>query len=163
MKIKSLYLTIFVFFFSGFGFLEAQNTFVISGGDASGVEGTTSYSVGQITNSSYNDANISVAEGVQQPTLIITGMNDNSEIQLSSNVYPNPISSEMHLVIENDSYQNLSFILYDLSGKILMNQKISKKETSINIATLISATYLIKTFDNKTVLKNYTIIKNNYG
>ena len=62
--------------------------------------------------------------------------------------------------IKNYTVNNLSYQLYDISGKLLENRKIAGSETTISMEILETATYLLKIYDNKTEIKTFKIIKN---
>ena len=153
---------IFIFLLS-FALTEtkAQQGTTATGGEASGAGGTVSYSVGQVSYTNITNSNGYINEGVQQPYEFFTvGIATNNNITLSYSAYPNPTASTINLKVENTSLENLSFQLYDLSGKLLINQKITSNETSIQMGNFASANYLLKiTGDNKEV-QTIKIIKN---
>ena len=138
------------------GFLQAQQSAVASGGNASGVGGTVSYSVGQVLYTTASGVGGSVAQGVQQPFEIAVVL-DLEEAK--GTVYPNPTSGTVTLQIENYDIQNLSYTIFDLSGRIIANNKISNKQTFISMENLASATYYINIMKLNKELKVFKIIK----
>lgn len=141
--------------------IQAQEAVTASGGDATGSGGTVSYSVGQVAYTAISNSSGSVNQGVQQPyEFFILGINDNKDISMEMSVYPNPSVAFVNLKVVNQNLENLYFQLYDVNGKLLINQKVSSTETSIPMETLSSATYFLKVLDNKTVVKTFKIIKN---
>lgn len=148
-----------------FGFLipkvHSQNTAVASGGDSTGSGGKVSFSVGQITYTSASGTNGSVNQGEQQPIEIATlGIDEFPVITLAMSVFPNPTANNVTLKITDMATENLSYQLIDLSGKLILNDKISTPETFIQIKNLNASTYLLSVTDNNRTIKTFKIIKN---
>ena len=141
--------------------IKAQQGTTATGGDATGSGGTASYSIGQVAYINISNANGYINEGVQQPYEFSTvGIKENNNISLSYSLYPNPTASTVNLKIENQSIDNLSFQLYDITGKLLINQKIVSKETSIQMGSFTNANYFLKVTDNNKEVQTIKIIKN---
>ncbi|MCW3086552.1 MAG: hypothetical protein JWP12_3918 [Bacteroidetes bacterium] len=160
--IKTKKLTfLFCFFFTLITTVKAQNGTDASGGDASGSGGSASYSIGQIDYITEQETGGTITQGLQQPfeISVITGI-ENTAINLSATVYPNPTVDMVTLSIEGTSTENMTFILCDLQGKVIRNEKLSADQTIISMAELTKATYLIKVLDNSKEVKTFKIIKN---
>ena len=151
---------------SGLGLagLQAQEAVPATGGNASGSGGTVSYSVGQIVYGSSTGTNGSVVQGVQQTYVIsvFTGV-DNTSIDLSYKVYPNPATDYLNLKLINFEKSTYSYQLLDVSGKILESKTIVAEETSISMQALTGGNYLLKIVetnpDAAKELKSFKIIK----
>lgn len=141
--------------------LRAQNGTVASGGDASGAGGSASYSIGQIDHITAAGTGGTITQGLQQPFEInvVTGI-DNTEINLSATVYPNPAVDMVTLSVTEISTENMAFILCDVQGRLIRNEKLSGSQTTISMAELKKATYLIKVLNNNKEVKTFKIIKN---
>ena len=141
--------------------IKAQQSAGAAGGVVTGSGGTASYSVGQVSYINITNANGYINEGAQQPYEFFTvGIKENNNISLSYSVYPNPTASTVNLKIENESLENLSFQLYDISGKLLINQKITTNETAIQMGSFASANYFLKVTDKDRIIQTIKIIKN---
>ena len=157
-KTKLIFMFLLSFALTG---IKAQQGTTAAGGEASGTGGTVSYSVGQVSYSNITNSNGYINEGVQQPYEFFTvGIATNNNITLSYTAYPNPTGAIVNLKIENESLENLSYQLYDISGKLLMNQKITSNITSITMGSFASANYLLKITDNNKEVQTIKIIKN---
>ncbi len=159
MKTKKLLLLML------FGFLiqnaQAQKDLIASGGNATGIGGTVSYSIGQVAYTTATGSGGTVNQGVQQPFEIVTLGTDNfPEITLSMTVYPNPTTSIVNLKVGNFNFENLQFNLSDITGKLLESQKINNQETQIQMENLPQAIYLLNVFENNKTIKTFKIIKN---
>lgn len=132
-----------------------------TGGNAAGSGGSASYSVGQVVYTTNTGTNGSVAQGVQQPyeISIITSLVESPGIDLLISAFPNPTNDYLTLKVDQVEYQNLSFSLYDISGKVLQEGKAASLETKISMIGLPPATYFLKVADNQKEIKTFKIIK----
>lgn len=142
-------------------FINAQESPVASGGDASGEGGKASYSVGQVFYSIGNGSNGSVNEGVQQPYDIeVTFFIDKALTTINCNVFPNPAGDIIKLSIEDLDLSNLQYSLRDIEGKLLLGNKIQTDLTEISLEPFSSSTYLLIISENNKPIKSFQIIKN---
>jgi len=148
-----------VFYFST-QTIMAQTSVNAAGGDASGSGGAVSYSVGQVVYTINTGTNGSVAHGVQQPYEISveTGI-EATEINLSAIAYPNPTSDLLQLRVEYECLKDLSYILYDMNGKLLQTKEITGTETQIDVTNYASATYFLRVVRGNDEVKTFKIIK----
>ena len=142
--------------------LQAQEVIPTTGGNATGSGGSVSYSVGQVVYSSSSGTNGSVVQGVQQPyeISVISGIVDGEGINLTFSVYPNPTKDFLTLNLENFKADNLTYQLYDISGKLVETKQVLSFETSIAMTNLSPATYVLRVIKGNQVLKSFKIIKN---
>ncbi len=142
--------------------LQAQSAIPATGGNASGGSGSVSYSVGQMVYTTNTGTNCSVAQGVQQPfeISVVTGLEEAKGINLSFSAYPNPTTDFLNLKVENYDNTNLSYQLFDISGKLLDTKKLESNKTSIVMNNLVKATYFLKVIENNKEIKTFKIIKN---
>ena len=142
-------------------FAQAQQSSNSAGGDATGNGGSVAYSVGQIVYTTHTGSTGSVAQGVQQAYVISSvGINE-TELNSSLSLFPNPIVDNLTLQISDFNKEKLSYILFDTEGKLLTNGQVIAEQTQINTASLPPATYFIKVLnqENKQV-ESFKIIKN---
>lgn len=156
-KLKILYTMLFCCLFTA---VIAQNNSVGGGGDAIGPNGSVSYTVGQTHFTTESGSNGSVSQGVQQPyeIMIISGI-ENEEISIESNVYPNPTDGFITMTIEAELV-NMSYSIYDASGKNIRMRNIKERETLIPMTEYAEGIYYIKVIRNKKEVKSFKIIKN---
>ena len=160
MKIKNKILII-CFLVLGTKIMNAQNAVTSAGGNAGGSGGSAAYSLGQIVYISSSSALGLVSPGVQQPyDVIVTDVNIHPDITLLISVYPNPSIAFVNLNVGNRDLQNLSFGLFDLRGKLLLNKKITSAETAIVMDAFAAGNYFLKVSDNHSELKTFKITKN---
>ena len=143
--------------------LQAQETIPSTGGDASGSNGSASYTIGQVFyTTNLGTGGNTIAQGVQQPfeISVVTGIVEAEGISLNISAYPNPTSKYLTVKAENYETANLQYIVYDLNGKLLQQVKCTGNKTSINIQNYPAANYFVKVLDNKKEIKVFKIIKN---
>ena len=141
--------------------IQAQQTTVAAGGDASGLGGTFSYSIGQVVYTYIYGSDVLVAQGVQQPYEIstIVGL-DNIQINLLIQTYPNPTKDYLLLDLNSVDFSNLLFQLYDLKGRLIETRNISSPTEIIDMGNLPSAHYLLVVKSNDKEIKTFKVIKN---
>ena len=93
--------------------VQAQKAIPASGGNATGTNGSVSYTVGQVLYTTNIGTNGSVAEGVQQPyeISVVVGIEQAKDINLICTVYPNPATDLLTLEVEIAANENLFFQL----------------------------------------------------
>ncbi len=162
MRHKKLKLSAVLLIGLGLTGLQAQKTIPASGGNASGSGGIVNYTVGQVVYTTNTGTNGSVAQGVQQPyeISVVSGIEQAKDINLICSAYPNPTTDFLTLNVENYDNENLSYQLFDISGKLIENKKLTGYETTITMTNRISAIYFLKVMDNKIEVKTFKIVKN---
>ena len=140
---------------------QAQQATTATGGNASGSGGTVAYSVGQIVYTTNTGTIGSVAQGVQQPyeISIVLGI-DNHSINLELTAYPNPTTDYLKINVGEAELSTLNFQLFDISGKLIENRKITSTTETIRMENLPNATYFLKVTNNNKEVKTFKIIKN---
>ncbi len=140
---------------------HSQNGAVSAGGIATGSNGNATYSIGQIAQSYASGTNGSVVEGLQQPFEISTlGADNFPNIILQMSVYPNPTTNNVTLKIPDLDSENLSYQIYDITGKQISEAKISKSETEISLENLNASIYFLNINNQTKTIKTFKIIKN---
>lgn len=139
----------------------SQESIVIAGGNATGTGGSSSYSIGQVAYTTLPGSDGSISQGVQQPYEINTLGNDEfTGINLLMTAYPNPTVDVLNLVVVNDELDNLSYNLYDMTGKIISkNSKITTSETNVSMHELNQGIYFLAVNKNNKTIKTFKIIK----
>lgn len=151
---------IFICFAAVSGF--AQEAVPATGGEATGSGGTVSYTVGQVAYTSKTDGTTTTSEGVQQAYKVIddnSGIADNN-ISLEVVAYPNPTQDKVQLQIIDLNTQDLSYQIYDLAGKKLLDQKITTSTSDLDLGSYADGTYVLKVMDANVEIRSFKIVKN---
>jgi hypothetical protein len=153
-------ITSVAFLLLGLGGLYAQETVPATGGDATGIGGSSSYTLGQVVYTNKTGSNGSIGQGVQQPYEISATFGvDLAEINLELLAYPNPTNNALTLNIGNYNNEKLTYQLYDMQGKLFVIRQIVNINTMIGMQDLPMSTYLLSVFDSNSLIKTFRIIK----
>jgi hypothetical protein len=160
MKFVKAILIIVEVLFVGVTTVLAQQGTNASGGEAAGLGGSVSFTVGQLDYTHTTGSNGSITQGIQQPIEIvtITGVEE-KHIHLTASVYPNPTTNFIILKIENFKSGNFTFSVCDEQGKVLIKEKAEQKEISISLNDLPNAIYFLNVSSNNREVKIFKIIK----
>lgn len=141
--------------------LQAQQSSLNSGGDATGSGGSVSYSIGQVVYTTNTGSTGSVAQGIQQAYAITSLSNPElTALTLSVQTYPNPTTDKIVLDLNNIEPTGLSYVLYDLNGRTITNAVVNQTQTQIEMQNLAAGAYFLKVNKNNAELKTFKIIKN---
>lgn len=141
---------------------DAQQAILSSGGTTNANNGSMSYSIGQATYHSHTSDDGSISQGVQQVYQIevVNGL-ENNEINLNVAAYPNPTSN--YLTLQVDKFKKgtfLTFQLYNVEGKLLLNKNITQNTTLVEMAEMTNSTYYLKITGKQGIIKTFKINKN---
>lgn len=144
----------------GIGIANAQESVTTTGGEATGSNGTVSYSVGQVVYTSSTGANGSVSAGVQQAfeVSIITATGTLAD-KIELTVFPNPTTKLLTISASETISTSLTYQLIDNSG-ILLSEGIVTGETSFDMEAFPKASYFLKVLNGSSIEKSFQIIKN---
>ena len=79
---------------------------------------------------------------------------------ISLSAFPNPTSDYLTLRIESEDIEGFDCVMYDISGKEILQKQITSSETSLNVQQLPSATYFVRVTKGKNEVKTFKIVKN---
>lgn len=150
---------------SGYGGLHAQSAVSAAGGNGTGAGGSVSYTIGQVAYTNFSGEGGSVSLGVQQPNLILKVGTHDMEITLAASVFPNPANSTTSLKLEGDNASSvedgLTYSLYDINGKMILQQPIQSSLTTIPMDKLTDGVYILQVRRQNTEIKSFKIFKTN--
>jgi hypothetical protein len=156
MRHKNVKLSALFLLCIGLAGIQAQESLPASGGNAAGSGGSASYTVGQVTYTTIIGSNGSSAQCIQQPfeISVVTGLDEAGGISLQCLAYPNPTSGLIMLKVENCKTGDLSYQLFDATGKRLAEQKLEGSETTIDMSNLVPAIYFLRIIQTNLVETN---------
>ncbi len=163
LRFKKVKFTLLLLLTIGFGaqYTCAQTSVNSSGGNSSGTEGSVSYSVGQVVNNICSGSSGSVHEGIQLPweISVISGV-ERTDINLNLVAYPNPTTNDLFLTLDRlEQVSSTYYAVFDNAGKMLSNNKIIDRSTTISMRGLPIGIYYLKIFQNEKDIKTFKIIK----
>lgn len=141
-----------------------METINASGTDATDSSGTVSYSIGQLFYTYIGLSVYNVAQGIQheESSEFLSTAENTVESKIGMFIFPNPTTDFVTLNMEGLEYENgsQSYQLYDLQGRLLIQNTIKKTETQINLNNLNASVYILRVYANNKVLKTFKILKN---
>ncbi len=143
--------------------MYAQQSINASGGEADGIGGLMSYSIGQVAYTSISGAAGDISQGVQQAYLEIMVSSEDPGHKIDIRLFPNPSASYTsidlgdHLSVSDLSA--FSYRLYDLYGNHLWAQSIQTSISKVPTAHLASGMYILKVFHLNHPIKTFRFIK----
>ena len=145
--------------------VQAQTAVSASGGNATGTGGSAAYTIGQAAYTNFGGESGSINLGVQQPNLILTVSTNELDITLSASVFPNPASTSASLKLEGESASpiadDLALNLYDLNGKLVLQQSIHSVITTIPMDHLTNGVYVLQVTRKNIEIKSFKVFKTN--
>ncbi|CEJ68032.1 hypothetical protein BN1195_00314 [Chryseobacterium oranimense G311] len=159
MKRTSIHCFFLILFTFSVSLLNAQSAVLATGTNASGGNGSVSYSVGQ-TAYLYKGANSEILEGVQQGYEIIAlSASETLSKQEGILLYPNPTRDYLYIDFTSLPYKGSEYQLYDAQGKLVKKDVISQSKSELNLSSLPSAVYIIRINQRGENLKTFKVIK----
>lgn len=140
---------------------QGQESINSSGGDHNGTGGSVAFSIGQLVYTTNSSTSGSMLQGIQWPYEIFSVGLDESNLNISLYVFPNPTADQLYLQVGAYNNEKLSFHLFDTEGKLLNEGEIISQKTTIEMNHWPNAIYFIHVLDseNKTI-RTFKIIKN---
>lgn len=144
---------------------DTMETLVASGEDASGGSGSVTYSIGQVFYTDMGEFVYNVSQGIQQGELNYTTLSSEEnpiEPKTEIFIFPNPTTEYININMQGyqSDIERSSYLLYDLQGRLIKQDKVMQSETQINVTDLRAAIYLLQVRSDTKILKTFKIVKN---
>lgn len=138
--------------------IQAQDRINSAGGEATGVTGHISYSIGLVDYLNLHNSTASISEGLQIPYEIYPVSINELEGAFNVNLYPNPVAS--HLSIDIPAYLGtVTLQIHDVTGNLIVEKVVSHMHEEIDLSTLANSTYILTILSHNQKSQSYQIIK----
>jgi hypothetical protein len=120
-----------------------------------------SWTLGEIVVDTYNSGGNILTQGFHQPELLITSIEELSELDLTVNIFPNPAADFINIEFTGNK-TDMIVELFDMRGKEVTRLDLSayQMETGINVSNIGSGGYLLRlTEENGKYISTYQIQK----
>ncbi len=77
---------------------------------------------------------------------------------VKTNVFPNPAENYLDVTIEEND-KELMVNVYDLQGKLVIQEKLIGLKTRIDVSALKPSTYFLKIFDEGKIIAGWEVLK----
>lgn len=123
---------------------NAQSAVATAGGDASGSNGSVSFTVGQVDYISISNGSGVISQGVQQPYEIfqIIGV-DEIKPEETIAVYPNPTNGLLQ-IRRDGSTSTTQLTIYDALGQLVESRLLNAAQSIIDLSGLSNGIYHLK-------------------
>jgi hypothetical protein len=121
--------------------------------------GSISWTLGEIVIETFETQSHYLTQGFHQPNLSVVGLENHSLLSNNIQAFPNPVKDYINLVVEKDNIEKLNYLLYDTSGKLIFNDKLTGEQTLINFQTLSPGVYYLQVLDGTIRFKTFKILK----
>ena len=157
---RTIFLIVNILFAFSF-YSQNLDHFVIGtdGGYAGNNQFSLSYTIGEIVTELGNDPvnNIDLTQGFQQAYIsIVSTENHIADIDIS--VFPNPAVNYLNVNI-SDLSKVKTYAMYDMSGKLLLQQEIISNQFEISFSNFSSGNYLLIFKNDQQKLKTLKVQK----
>ncbi|MCK4346434.1 MAG: T9SS type A sorting domain-containing protein [Bacteroidales bacterium] len=145
-----------------FGFtitIYAQEAVSTAGNYGKTTYGSLSWTVGEPVIETIKDGNSTLTQGFQQSRLTVTAIYDLKVPDIELSVYPNPTNSFLSIEVKTDKQRDLLLSLFDINGKLILQNNMAGNKQSIKMQNYKPATYILKITEANKEIKTYKIVK----
>lgn len=114
--------------------------------------------VGELIVTPLKSDSISISGGIIEGVLSTTSISETPEYNIGLKIYPNPASNKV--IIEfPDEIKNISVLIYNNNGRLIMSEKEYSHGNIINLCLLPKGMYIISIKHNNLLISSKKIIK----
>jgi len=120
-----------------------------------------SWSLGEVITETFLNTEYSVTQGFHQCNYRVTAMDESILIDFDIQVYPNPASDFIRVVINSNKKKPESFLISitDLQGKKLLLFNAAGNSHILSLLSYKPGTYFLSVLEGEKILKTFKIIK----
>jgi hypothetical protein len=139
--------------------LQAQEVVTTSGGYGETTGARVTWTIGEPVTETICGTNIILTQGFNQGNFIITIVKDPDEYGITLKVFPNPAHDRVRISSDNTKLENLRYILFDISGRVLKDNILLSPESEIPVRGLNPSIYLLKVYQGTKEIGVFKIVK----
>ena len=140
-----------------FGSVNAQEVVSSSGDSYSNASGSIDFTIGETVIATGTDGTNDLTQGFHQTNWNFVGLEDFDPL-FEATIYPNPTSEVLN--IKASVFEKVTYILYDVNGKIISQNFLSAEVTAVPVANLAPGQYSVALYgENKNQIKTFKLIK----
>lgn len=116
------------------------------------------WSIGEIAVATFSGESQILTQGFHQGSLEISTLINQTDLEISMKIYPNPTSSYIHLTTEANK-QRLKVYITNLNGTTIFSGDINAIPWQFDFSGYASGTYLLMVSKENRTLKSFKIVK----
>ena len=136
--------------------VTAQEVIATQGDSYSNTSGSIDFTVGEVVINTGTDGSNSITQGFHQSNWKFVGVEDHAP-NYEVSIFPNPTAEVLN--IKTSKFENVKYTLYDTQGKLVLQDKLSAEQTTIQVTKIAAGSYSLVLNTGKQILKTYRLIK----
>lgn len=121
--------------------VSAQEVVSTQGDSYSNASGSIDFTVGEVIIDTGTDGSNDITQGFHQTNWNFLGLEDHAP-GFEVIVFPNPTSDVLN--IQSGTFENVTYMLYDAQGKVVLQEKLAGELTPIAVGHLAPGSYSIE-------------------
>jgi hypothetical protein len=138
-------------------FAQQQEVISAQGKSYENGTGSISFTVGEFMNNTFSSPDFILTQGFHQSKIVIVDNLPVLQLDIEILAYPNP--AKEYVILEIEKYQNFSYVLIDMTGKIIDRNEVVSRQTEINFSKLEPSLYVLKVLRNEEDVRSFKITK----
>ena len=131
----------------------AQEVVSTQGDSYSNASANIDFTIGEVVINTGTDGTNDLTQGFHQTNWNFLGVEDHAP-NYEATIYPNPTPEVLN--IKTSAFENVTYTLYDGQGKLVMQNKLSAEQTSIQVSELAPGSYSLTLNSEAQNLKSFT-------
>ena len=136
--------------------VSAQEVVTTQGDSYSNASGNIDFTLGEVVINTGTDGTNDLTQGFHQTNWSFVNI-ENHVPSYEAIIYPNP--AEDFLNIQASLYEDVSYVLYDEMGKLILQGRLLSEKTALVVGQLATGRYSLILNNSKENLKTFNIIK----
>jgi hypothetical protein len=148
--------TLFVFSLISTLAATAQEVVSTQGDSYSNGTANIDFTIGEVVINTGTDGTNDLTQGFHQTNWNFLGVVDHAP-NYEATIFPNPTSEVLN--IRTSTFENVTYTLYDAQGKLVLQDKLSAEQTSIQVSQLTPGSYSLILNNRTQNLKTFKLVK----
>ena len=136
--------------------VSAQEVVSTQGDSYSNASANIDFTIGEIVINTRTSGTIELTQGFHQTNWNFVGIQDHSP-SFNATIFPNPTSEVLN--IRTSAHKNVSFTVFDTKGNLVLQDKLTAEQTTIQLSKLATGSYSVVLKDHTQNLKTFNLIK----
>jgi hypothetical protein len=136
--------------------VSAQEVVSTQGDSYSNASGSIDFTIGEVVINTGTGGTNDLTQGFQQTNWNFLGLEDHVP-NYEAIIFPNP--TEDVLNIRTSTFENVTYTLFDVMGKLVLQDVLSAEQTPIQVSQLAPGAYSLTLNNDTQNLKTFKLIK----